>query len=114
MQTNWNARKSSTHLCVKWKSETDGTGCKTLSNHFSNRLREIYPSHMELLQEEMKPQFSYVDEHVAKCTWIMNPITAKEDVKYLEAEDRLLDVKTNSLLNGIFTKHGSGTILKNF
>ncbi|KAI7807418.1 TBC1 domain family [Triplophysa rosa] len=62
---------------------------------------------MELLQEQMKSRFSDVDEHVAKCAWVMDPFTAKvEDVEYLDAEDELLDVKTNSLLKRFFTEHG--------
>ncbi len=70
-------------------------------------LSKEFTLHMERLQEEMKSQFSDVDEHVAKCTWVMDPFIAQEeDVEYLEAEDELLDVKSNSLLRRFFTEHG--------
>lgn len=61
---------------------------------------------MEQLQEEIKSRFSDVDEHVAKCAWVMDPFTTQEeDMEYLEAEDELLDVKSNSLLRRFFTEH---------
>ncbi|XP_051578028.1 protein ZBED8 [Myxocyprinus asiaticus] len=80
---------------------------KQTEGNLPESLRKEFTRHMELLQEEMKSRLSDVDEHVAKCTWVMDPFTAKEeDVEYLEAEDELLDVKTNSLLKRFFTEHG--------
>ena len=43
---------------------TDGKLLESLSKEFT--------CHMELLQEEMKARFSDVNEHVAKCAWVMD------------------------------------------
>ena len=62
---------------------------------------------MEWLQKEMHSRFSDVDEHVAKDAWVLDPFLAKEeDVEYLQAEDELMDTKSNSLLKRFYDEHG--------
>lgn len=79
---------------------------KYIKGNLPESLSKELTRHMELLQEEMKSRFSYVDEHFGKCAWVMDPFTAKEeDMEYFEAEDKLMDVKTNSLLKSFFTEH---------
>ncbi|CAL8265425.1 unnamed protein product [Merluccius merluccius] len=63
--------------------------------------------HMERLQEEMHSRFSDVNEYVPKDAWVLDPFLAKEeDVEYLQAENELMDIKSNSLLKRFYNEHG--------
>uniref|UniRef100_A0A8C1S6R6 DUF4371 domain-containing protein n=1 Tax=Cyprinus carpio TaxID=7962 RepID=A0A8C1S6R6_CYPCA len=74
-------------------------------HHFPSLLKQTGGNLPESLK--MTSRFSDVDEHVAKCAWVMDPFTAQEeDVEYLQAEDELLDIKSNSLLRRFFNEHG--------
>uniref|UniRef100_A0A8C1LJ55 DUF4371 domain-containing protein n=2 Tax=Cyprinus carpio TaxID=7962 RepID=A0A8C1LJ55_CYPCA len=80
---------------------------KQTGGNLPESLSKEFILHMERLQKEMTSRFSDVDEHVAKCAWVMDPFTAQEeDVEYLQAEDELLDIKSNSLLRRFFNEHG--------
>ena len=61
-------------------------------------LLQQFTRHMEQLQEDMHSRFSDINEHVSKDAWVMDPFLAKEeDVEHLQAEDELMDIKSNSL-----------------
>ena len=70
-------------------------------------LARQFTRHMEELQEEMHSRFSDVNEHVSKDAWVMDPFLAKEeDVEHLQAEDELMDIKSNSLCKRFYAEHG--------
>ncbi|KAM4560543.1 zinc finger BED domain-containing protein 5-like [Odontesthes bonariensis] len=70
-------------------------------------LARQFTGHMEKLQEEMHSRFSDINEHVSKDAWVMDPFLAKEeDVEYLQAEDELMDIKSNSLCKRFYAEHG--------
>lgn len=57
-----------------------------------------FSHHMGELQEEMHSLFLDINEHVAKEARVMDPFLAKEEgVEYLQAEDELMAIKSNSL-----------------
>ena len=62
-------------------------------------LARQFTRHMEELQE--------VNEHVSKDAWVMDPFLAKEeDVEHLQADDELMDIKSNSLCKRFYAEHG--------
>lgn len=66
-----------------------------------------FSHHMERLQEEMNSQYADVNEHIAKDAWVMDLFLAKEeDVEYLQAEDELMDIKSNSILKRFYAERG--------
>ena len=70
-------------------------------------LARQFTRHMEELQVEMHSRFSDVNEHVSKDAWVMDPFLAKEeDVEHLQAEDELMDIKSNSLCKRFYAEHG--------
>lgn len=73
----------------------------------SDALARQFTRHMEQLQEEMHSRFSDINEHVSKDAWVMDPFLAKEeDVEHLQAEDELMDIKSNSLCKRFYDEHG--------
>lgn len=70
-------------------------------------LTRQFACHMDRLQEEMHSRFSDVNELVSKDAWVMDPFLAKEDdVAHLQAEDELMDIKSNSVCKRFYDEHG--------
>uniref|UniRef100_A0A3B1IGG6 Uncharacterized protein n=1 Tax=Astyanax mexicanus TaxID=7994 RepID=A0A3B1IGG6_ASTMX len=66
-----------------------------------------FACHMDRLQEEMHSRFSDIHELVSKDAWVMDPFLAKEDdVEHLQAEDELMDIKSNSVCMRFYDEHG--------
>ncbi|KAK0143368.1 Protein ZBED8 [Merluccius polli] len=66
-------------------------------------VRREFTRHMNTLQKEIKSQFADTDDYVSKESWVLDPFIAKvEDVQYLDCEDELTDIQTNSLSNKYF------------
>lgn len=70
-------------------------------------LARQFTCHMDQLQEEMRSRFLDINEHISKDAWVMDPFLAKEeDVEHLQAEDELVDIKSNSLCKRFYDEHG--------
>ncbi|XP_028656942.1 protein ZBED8-like [Erpetoichthys calabaricus] len=80
---------------------------KQAGRKLSDALIYQFTHHMEQFLDEMKSQFSDINEHIAKDAWVMDPFLMKqEDVEYLQAEDELMDIKSNSLLKKFYDEYG--------
>ncbi|KAE8280292.1 Zinc finger BED domain-containing protein 5 Transposon-derived Buster1 transposase-like protein [Larimichthys crocea] len=70
-------------------------------------LTRQFAGHMDQLQEEMHSRFSDINEHITKDAWVMDPFLAKEEeVEHLQAEDELMDIKSNSVCKRFYDENG--------
>ena len=77
--------------------------CRNYPETIPVSVRREFTRHMKALQKEIKSRFADTDDYVSKESWVLDPFISKvEDVQYLDCEDELTDIQTNSLSKKYF------------